>query len=360
MAHIEMHRGRMLKNFDFLRVLLSKRNIEWAVVTKLLCGDKIYLKEVLKLGFRQICDSRVSNLKAIKQLDPSVETIYIKPPAHRALKGVVQFADISFNTDYDTIRLLSDEAIRQNKIHKIIIMLELGELREGVMRDEFVSFYEKVFKLPGIDVIGIGTNLNCLNGILPNEDKLIQLSLYKQLIEARFNRKMPLVSGGSSVTVPMLIENRVPVGINHFRIGEALFFGKDLFTLGSIEGMETEIFRIYGQIIELYEKPMVPDGEQGVNVSGDKPQVNPEDIGKTSFRAIIDLGLLDVDVNHITPCDEQITFAGASSDMIVLELGENPTNYKVGDMIPMRPDYMGVLKIMNSYYIEKRVIDFDN
>lgn len=352
-----MHRGKLRHNFVFLDSLLTRNNITWAVVTKMLCGNKPFIQEVISLGFRQVCDSRVSNLKAVKQLDPSVETIYIKPPAQKALKGVVQYADISFNTDFETIQLLSEEAKRQNKLHKIIIMLELGELREGVMRDEFVDFYEKVFKLPAISVVGIGANLNCLNGILPNEDKLIQLSLYKQLIEARFNRKLPFVSGGSSVTIPMLIENRVPIGVNHFRIGEALFFAKDLFTLGKIEGMETDVFKVYAQIIELYEKPMVPDGEQSVNVSGDKPLMNKEDIGKTSFRAIIDLGLLDVDANHIHSYDKDIILAGASSDMMVLDLGENPGNYKVGDMMPLKPDYMGVLKIMNSFYIEKRIVD---
>lgn len=117
-------------------------------------GDQIalwqrnFLEEVLDLGVQQVCDSRVTNLRTIKQMAPNMMTIYIKPPAKRAVKGIVQYADISFNTELSTIRLLSEEAGRQNKIHKVIIMIELGELREGVMLDDLMDFYSQVFELP--------------------------------------------------------------------------------------------------------------------------------------------------------------------------------------------------------------------
>lgn len=119
-------------------------------------GDQIalwqrnFLEEVLDLGVQQVCDSRVTNLRTIKQMAPNMMTIYIKPPAKRAVKGIVQYADISFNTELSTIRLLSEEAGRQNKIHKVIIMIELGELREGVMLDDLMGFYSQVFELPHI------------------------------------------------------------------------------------------------------------------------------------------------------------------------------------------------------------------
>ena len=113
----------------------------------------------------------------------------------------------------------------------------------------------------------IGTNLNCLNGIMPNQDKLIQLSLYKQLIEAKFNRSIPWISGGTSVTLSLLIHKQIPPGINHFRIGEALFFGNDLFTGKQFEGMESDVFKLFAEIIELYEKPIVPNGDQIENIA---------------------------------------------------------------------------------------------
>jgi predicted amino acid racemase len=356
MAYIELHRDKLKHNFNFLDSLFKKNGIRWGIVSKLLCGNKEYLKEVIDLGIGQMLDSRVSNLKAIKSIDPGVETIYIKPPAKRSIPGIVQYADISFNTEFSTIKLLSEEAKKQKKTHKIIIMIEMGDLREGVMGDNLIDFYGKIFELPNIEVVGIGANLNCLNGIMPSEDKLIQLSLYEQLIEAKFNKNIPYVTGGSSVTIPLLFKKLIPTGVNHLRIGETLFFGKDLFEETTIKGMERDIFRLYAEIIELTEKPLVPSGEIGTNVAGEIKEFNDEDYGKSSYRAILDLGLLDIDTRNLEPLDKKLNFFGASSDMIVVDLGTDKPTYKVGDLIPFRVNYMGALSILNSNYITKKVV----
>jgi ornithine racemase len=113
---------------------------------------------------------------------------------------------------------------------------------------------EKVFLLSNIKVIGIGANLSCLYGVLPNSDKLIQLSLYEQLIEAKFNRQIPFVSGGSSVTIPMIQQNILPKRINHFREGETLFIGTDVYNSLPFKGMKKNLFKLYSEIIELIEK----------------------------------------------------------------------------------------------------------
>jgi len=355
MAFIVLNKEKLKHNYQFLNKLFKKHKIDWAVVSKMLCGNTTYLKELINLGVKQVCDSRVSNLKAIKGINSNIETIYIKPPAKRSLKSIVKYADISINTEFETIKLLNEEAKKMNKFHKIIIMIEMGELREGVMGDDFMDFYESVFKLSNIEVVGIGTNLNCLYGVLPNQDKLIQLSLYEQLIEAKFNKNITYVSGGSSVTIPMIFKGLLPKSINHFRVGETLYLGTDVYNDSTIRNMEYNVFQLFAEIIELSEKPMVPSGEMGTNVEGLEYDFDDSDIGKNSFRAILDIGLLDVEDKHIQPKDNDIEFAGSSSDMIVLDLGKNPRNYKVGDLVEFSLDYMGTLSVLNSKYIEKRV-----
>ncbi len=359
MAFVTLDTKKLKANFEYLNNIFKRNGIKWCVVSKLLSGNKTYLTEILKLDIRQICDSRVSNLKAIKSLSPNIETVYIKPPAKRSISSVVKYADISLNTEIETIKLLSKEAKKQRKIHKIVIMIELGELREGVLREEFIDFYRKVFKLENIQVVGIGANLSCLYGVLPNNDKLIQLSLYKQLIEVKFNKQIPYVSGGSSVTIPLIFQNLLPKGINHFRVGETLFLGTDVYNNTKFKKMHSDVFKLYSEIIELNEKPVVPMGELGTNVEGESFEFDKTKIGKTSYRAIIDLGLLDADPDHLEFVDKDLRFAGASSDMTVIDLGENKKGYKVGDLIEFRLDYMGVLRIMNSKYIEKRLKNSD-
>lgn len=356
MASIVLDSKKLKYNFNYLDKLFKRHDIKWSVVSKILCGNRLFIREIIKLGITQVCDSRVSNLRAVKELAPEIETIYIKPPPKTQIPGVVKYADISFNTELETIRALSREADRQGKVHRVMIMIELGELRQGVMRDDVMDFYAEVFNLPAIEIIGIGTNLSCLYGVLPNHDKLIQLSLYKQLIEARFNKKIPYVSGGSSVTISLIDQKLLPKGINHFRVGETLFLGTDVYNNTAYLKMHSNVFTLFAEIIELIEKPLVPMGEMGTNVDGQSFDFPLEEIGKTSFRAIIDLGLLDVEEAHIKPADQNLRFVGASSDMLVIDLGQNEKNLKVGDTLEFYLDYMGVLRIINSKYIAKSVI----
>lgn len=356
MAYLNLHRDRLQHNHSFLTRLFANRDLTWGVVTKMLCGNPLYLKEILDLGVTEVHDSRISNLRAIKKLSPHIQTVYIKPPPKNSIASLVRWADVSFNTQLETIRYLSQEAVRQDKLHKIIIMVEMGDLREGVMREDLLAFYEHVFRLPCIRVVGLGTNLNCLNGVMPSAGKLEELAQFKGLIERTFNREIPWVSGGTTVTLPLLIRGDLPASVNHFRVGEALFFGADLFTGTTIQGMCDDVLTLFTEIIEIHEKPMVPEGELGRDPRGNITEVDPALIGKTSCRAIVDIGYLDINPDYLLAVDSDLVILEASSDMLVLDLGTNPRELKVGDHVSFNLKYMGALGIMNSRYIDKVVV----
>lgn len=355
MAYLTLNTDKLKQNYIHLDTLFKRRGIQWSVVSKLLCGNETYLKALMDLGIEQVCDSRIAHLKKIKALYPEVETIFIKPPAKRNAQNVVAYADISFNTSLATIKALSAAAQAMNKMHRIVIMVESGELREGVMQKDLLSFYDKVFRLPNIEVIGLGTNLTCMYGVLPDYDKLEKLVYYKTQIEATFGVDLPYISGGASVTIPLLHKNELPEDVNHFRVGETLFFGTDVYHNSDMKDMHQDLFMLYGEIIELQKKPNIPDGELGYNLTGEKKTFDQKTGPEQSYRAIIDAGLLDIDPGHMQALDTEIKIAGASSDMTVLDLGDNEQQYKVGDKIPFRVDYMGALRALNSKYVEKRI-----
>ncbi len=356
MAFLKLYRDNLRHNYEFLDRLFRENGKEWAIVTKLLCGNEAYLKEVLDLGIKEVCDSRIHNLEIIKRLAPEVQTVFIKPPGSRNIEEVVRYADASFNSESTIIKMLSEEAQRQGKVHKIVIMIELGDLREGIMGDHLIDFYASVFELPNIEVTALGANLNCLHGVMPSQDKMIQLSLYKQLIEAKFNRKIPYITGGTSVVLPLLTQKQMPKAVNHFRIGETLYFGNNLVTEEPIEGMKQDVIRLYTEIIEITKKPKVPIGLMAANPSGEVLEVDESDYGKTSYRAILDIGLLDISPDYLVADDPDIEIVNASSDMLVVDLGETRRNYKVGDLLSFQLKYMGALRLLNSDYIEKVVV----
>src|SRR5665648_885674 len=106
MAYLKLYKDNLKHNYDYLEKHFVKNNISWGVVTKLLCGNKLYLKELMKLGVKEMLDTRISNIKNIKSLDPEIQTVYIKPPAKRSIPNVIKYVDVSFNTDYIPLKCL--------------------------------------------------------------------------------------------------------------------------------------------------------------------------------------------------------------------------------------------------------------
>lgn len=365
MAELIINAANIQNNIKKLSAFFKNNEQKWSLITKVFSGDKEFLNHILNddvlQGIDSVGDSRLTSLKNLKELNPKMRTIYIKPPAIIYAKDVVQYADVSLNSSFETITALNKEAKKANLTHKIIIMIELGELREGILRSEVMDFYERVFTLPNIEVIGIGSNLGCMYGVEPTYDKLIQLSLYKNLISAKFHKDLPLISGGTSITLPLLTKGIVPKEINHFRIGEAAFFGLSPLNNEKFNNLSTDTFHFFANIIELEEKSIVPEGIISDANVGHTSNYSEDDLGKTTTKAIIDVGLLDVNPEDIDPLDESIEFVGITSDMIVLDLGTNKTaagqkKYCIGDKIEFKPNYMGVARLLNSKFIDKKYV----
>lgn len=366
MARLIIHTEAIKQNIKDISAYLKQRNIEWSLITKVFSGDLDFLEKLLTddvvKDLHSIGDSRLTSIKNIKEVRPELRTIYIKPPAIAFVKDVVKYADISLNSSYATIKALNEEAGKQQKIHKIIIMIELGELREGIQREAIMDFYEKVLNLENIEVIGIGSNLGCMYGVEPSYDKLLQLALYKELIAAKFSKDLPFISGGTSIALPLLEQGMVPPEINHFRIGEAAFFGVSPLKNEKFLNLNTNTFEFQANIIELAEKDIVPDGIIGEGNIGHTAIFSVKDINQTSIKAILDFGHIDVDRENILTDDDSINFVGITSDMTVIDIGDNldkkgNKKFKVGQRINFKPTYLGVARLLNSKFIDKI---FDN
>ena len=364
MAELIIHTDKIKENIITLSKYFRKHKIDWSLVTKVFSGDKEFLKNLLTEDvinhIDSIGDSRLTSLMNLREINPNMRTIYIKPPAIIYADDVVKYANISLNTSYKTIKALNDAAKKQNIIHKVIIMIELGELREGINRNDVIEFYDKVFDLSNIEVIGLGSNLGCMYGVEPSYDKLLQLSLYKQIIESKFNRKLKYVSGGSSITLPLIEYGKVPADINHFRIGEAIFFGTSPLEGEKFLNLHTNTFEFKANIIELEEKYVVPDGIINEANIGHTIDFNESEASEKSYKAILDFGMLDVDSKDIECNDKTVGFVGITSDMTVTDIGNNKVDgkkkFNVGDKICFTPNYMAVARLLNSKFIEKKYL----
>jgi predicted amino acid racemase len=234
--------------------------------------------------------------------------------------------------------------------HKIILMVELGDLREGLLPLAVHGAVENILELDGIELAGIGANLACFGGIKPDNENMGQLSLIAKEIELEFGLTLAFVSGGNSANYEWFISTQDVGRINHLRLGESIFLGCETLHRNPVPGLFTDACTLFAEVIESAIKPSLPYGEVCQDVSGQIPKF--EDLGRIR-RTILGIGAQDVLVSGLTP-RSGIDILGASSDHIIMNTGK--IVYIAGDEVAFDLNYGALLSAMTSPYVETMVV----
>ncbi|MBD3344153.1 MAG: alanine/ornithine racemase family PLP-dependent enzyme [Chitinivibrionales bacterium] len=357
MNRITINLEALYHNIKYIDNMMARRGSVWTLVTKVLCGDSSILEELKNLGIHSAGDTRLYNLKELKSVHPDCERWYLRVPHPSIVKDVAHLCHVSLNSETEIIEAINKEARAHNTKHRIIIMIELGDLREGILPGSLIKFYKRVFTLDHIEVIGIGSNLGCLSGTVPSLDQLMQLVLYHELLELKFKRQLPFISAGTSATLALLNMQDIPSKINHWRIGESVFLGTDLINRGTLSGLRDDVFTLEAEIAEIKHKSMQPLGEIA-DVAPFEPHPNEHEIspGQRGRRALITVGELDTDVRGLIPTNPSCRIVGASSDITVVHFdGENDADIGVGSHLSFKLNYSALLRLMNTRYVTKHI-----
>lgn len=335
-------------NVRTLHDLLHKNNITLMAVTKVFCAEQPFIDVLNELNVEYIADSRLLNLK---NMDTPLAKVLLRIPSLYETDDVVTFTDLSLNSELDTIIALDHSARKQNTTHKIILMIDVGDLREGIYYKELITkAVLEIKKLKNIKLHGIGTNLTCYGGIIPTDDTLIRLHDVIGLIKQTLKLDFPLVSGGNSSHLHLLLNNQNPPYINNLRLGESLILGRETAYGNTIDTLHNDVITLEADIIEIKKKPSIPEGVTGMDAFGNKPTF--KDYGLMT-RGILAIGKQDVDYHQLIPMDNDIRLIGSSSDHIIVDLTYTKKDYKLGDIIQFRLSYGSVLSLMTSKYVEK-------
>ncbi|KAF0196819.1 MAG: alanine racemase domain-containing protein [Bacillota bacterium] len=320
-------------------------------VTKVLSGAWQVAQTLKNSGVEAIADSRLMNIAAMREANIPGPYVLLRLPAISEAEQVVVLADISLNSDLDTCQALSKAAIKLGVRHRVILMVDLGDLREGIWPSEFLAFLKSVQSLPGIEVYGIGTNLTCYGGVFPDEKNLGQLISLKEQSQAILGHDL-LVSGGNSSTLSLLFENNFPVGITNLRIGEGIILGRETMRREPVAGAYLDACILTAEIIELREKPSVPVGTIGQDAFGNSPQFADRGVRK---RAILALGRQDTVPEGLDPHLTGALILGASSDHLIVDVTDSPA-VRTGDTLSFSLGYGALLAASTSRYVKKEFI----
>jgi len=365
-------------NAGVINELCAGYGISVTGVTKVTCGMPQVARAMLRGGVADIGESRMENIRRLKVSGVNAPMMLLRIPPLSEVDEIVTSVDVSLNSELSVIEGLSDAALRRGLVHDIILMVDLGDLREGIWPDDLAGIADNVKDMRGVRVVGIGTNLSCYGGIIPTRRNMEELVSRAEQVEGILGYRMAIVSGGNTSSLPLIADGKMPRRVNHLRVGEGILLGRETIHRTALPGTSQDAFSLNAEVIELKEKPSVPIGERGEDAFGRVPVFPGEKQGRGSLvrrlfrrskghvsgdghmvRAILNVGREDVVVDGVTPSDPRQVILGASSDHLIIDVTESRNDVHLGQRLSFHMNYAALLAAMTSSFVEKRPIMTD-
>ena len=327
--------------------------IDVAGVIKVTTGMASAALDYEECGAKWIASSRLEQLQRAKDAGVKIPLLMIRVPMISELGEMIKVCDCSLQSSLDTLKALEEEAIRQNRTHSVILMADLGDLREGFFeKEELVAVAEYVEnRLDCVHLAGIGTNLGCVGSVKPTEEKMLMLADWAEAVEEAIGRPLEVVSGGATSSLMPLFDGVMPAKVNMLRIGAVAYCGptEDLRTCygrKEVDVMSDEAFILEAEVIETNTKPTHPIGELGVDAFGKKATY--VDRGRRR-RAILAVGRADYgDIDDIIPQTEGAEVTMASGDHTIVDIEDCKEEIRVGDVMRFKLKYSSILRLTAS------------
>lgn len=348
-----INRQKLLHNMKTLVNAAHRQGVQIALVSKVVCAHPSVIDCINRSGADMLADSRAENLL---HADSTIPKLMLRIGMPEAGEEIVRASDISLESEIDTILALEAAAKKLDRMHRVILMIDLGDLREGVFFmewDQILKTAKTIASCPHLELYGTGTNLTCYGSVLPDRENLGTLVSLTERLRKALSLPIPIISGGNSTSLQLLLDGTLPKGINHLRLGESVMCGMIPGTYTPIEGCYQDAFRLDATVVECKTKPSYPIGTLSRNAFGETVEYVDKGMMR---RAIAAIGRQDVRTDGLTPLDLRIEIIGASSDHLLLDFTGAP-EYKVGDTVSFGLDYGALLSASTSAYVQKEVVD---
>ncbi len=338
---LKINLEKIYHNAGIINDRCAAKGISVVGVTKCMLANEMVSRRLIKAGVNILADSRLLNIRKLSRITGNPESVMmLRTPMSGEIEELINICGTSLNTQEKTAKLISDACLKYEKFHKIIIMVEIDDEREGIFPEEVQGFCKKLIgKNKYLKIAGIGTNARCINSSGPTRKSIEILVSLKNEIEKEMGLKIEVISGGNSSIWNMIDQGDIPGEVNQVRIGEAIFLGHETRGYSHIKGTFQDCFLLETEIIEVKRKKGTP------------------------YRIILALGLQDVLLSNLVILDSRLKPAGQSSDHTMLDIKMNSmgsenklSDFEVGNIISFNLNYFGLLSSMTSPFVKKEFI----
>lgn len=350
---LEIYPERIRANTAAILEQCHRAGVKVACVTKVTAAHHAVAAAMVAGGADMLADSRVENLWKLRQAGFKGPFMLLRLPTLSQADAVVETADYSLNSNLETMRALGAAAVRRGILHRVIIMVDVGDLREGVWPDRAAELVCQAAQVKGIEVAGMGCNLACYGGVIPSKENMKLFVATVNACRQASGLELPILCGGNSSGLPILDAGELPAEVNLYRIGEAIILGRNVIDRSPWKGTLQDTVIAVAEVIEAEVKPSMPIGDRGQDAFGGSQEFVDRGLRR---RVICNIGRQDVVVDGITPVDEGIIVLGGSSDHLLLDVHDCSRQLKVGDEVAFYPGYGALLALSTSEYVQKVVI----
>jgi predicted amino acid racemase len=324
--------------------------IEVVGVVKATSGSPEVGAAMLAAGAVALGESRLENIKRLRDGGLTAPIWLLRAPVPALADEAVRYTDVSLQSELEIVMALEQAAARQRRHHGIVAMVDLGDLREGMMPVDLPAFVAAVERLEHIELLGIGVNLTCYGEIIPDEQNLGRLAELAAATEQQIGRRLRYVSGGNSSSIAMVVSGRMPPAINSLRIGETILLGVETIHRQPAMDLYLDAITLEAPVIECKRKPSLPTGTPGQDAFGNRSTF--VDRGERR-RAICAIGRQDVSPEGLRPVDPRIQVLGGSSDHLILDVEDLDSCLSPGEIVQFIPNYAATLQLFTSSYVDK-------
>ena len=341
-----IRRDKLRNNFTQIITRCAASGVSVAGVVKGAGGLPEIARLYKECGAEQLATSRLEQIERWRGAGIEGPFMLLRVPGMSELAELPRLADYSLHSDLATLDALNSVCAEQGVTHRVIVMADLGDLREGFWdKTEMVEVCCHVEQgLDHLHLAGVGVNLGCYGAVKPTPENMGQLVDIARAVEARIGRRLEIVSGGATSSFTLVHWGTMPAGVNHLRIGEAILLGKDLQVDWGIRDMDylrMDALTLRAEVVEVKDKPTYPIGEFAIDAFGRKPVYEDRGIRR---RAILALGRADVgELESLIPREPGLTVIGGSSDHCIVDVEDCPRRLQVGDIVEFSLCYSHML-----------------
>jgi predicted amino acid racemase len=322
-------------------------------VTKGFCAVPKVARAMVEGGCSLLMDSRVKNLRRLREAGFTEPLMLLRIPMLSELEELVEVADGTVVSMPETVLALEKAASAAGKSMEVMVMADVGDLREGLWPDEMEAMGKTLASCRRVRCMGVGTNIGCFGGVLPTPENMNLLVECRDRLAAGLGGPVEVVSGGATSSLELVDNGLMPREVNNLRVGEAILLGFNTGRMQAIPGLHRDAFVLEAEIVEVRTKPSRPIGLIGADAFGKVPVF--EDRGRR-LRAIAAVGKQDAKIDGLAPLDPGVSVLGASSDHLTLDVEDCPTRPVLGGIVRFTLDYGAMLALTTSNYVEKAYV----